>query len=107
MFEYVKNHALKISFIFVLIVVIVPIIFWAIMHFAFKSCRSIRTVRLPASVRKISINAFYECAALKCVYLPDNFEVMEKCTDNANIRCEFIHKGRQYSYEEAIVKFKE
>ena len=78
-----------------------------IMHFAFKSCRNVRIVRLPASVRKLSINAFYECAALKYVYLPDNFEVMEKCTDNANIRCEFIHKGRQYSYEEAIEKFKE
>lgn len=41
LFEYVKNHALKISFIFVLIVVIVPIIFWAIMHFAFKRIMTI------------------------------------------------------------------
>lgn len=76
-----------------------------IMHFAFKSCKDVKVVRLSSSVRKISINAFYECPSLKAIYLPDKFEVLEECTSKANIRCEFVFKGRKYTYDEVIERF--
>lgn len=76
-----------------------------IMHFAFKSCNDVEVIRLSPSVHKISVNALYECPSLKEVYLSDDFEVIEKHTDKAHIKCDFIHKGRKYSYDEAIEKF--
>ena len=76
-----------------------------IMHFAFKSCKNIEVVRLSSFVRKIGINAFYECPSLKTVFLPDDFRLIEQCTDKANIQCEFIHKGHKYTYSEIIEKF--
>ena len=76
-----------------------------VMHFAFKSCKDIEVVRLSSTVRKISINAFYECPALKAVYLPNDFEVLEECNGKANVKCVFFHKGREYSYDEAIERF--
>lgn len=37
----------------------------SIKKFAFKSCKSIKTIFLPSSLRKIEVNAFYRCTNLE------------------------------------------
>lgn len=84
----------------------VPMGVKSIGKFVFKSCRDIETVRLAGSVREIEVNALYGCNHLKTVYLPDGFKKFHKHTENANVRCIFVYRGKSYSYEEILEMFK-
>ena len=37
---------------------------------AFEGCTSLTTVTLPAGVKKIENDVFYECSALSTIYVP-------------------------------------
>lgn len=37
---------------------------------AFEGCTSLTTVTLPAGVKKIECDVFYECSALSTIYVP-------------------------------------
>lgn len=71
-------------------------------HFAFKSCKDIEIIKLPASLRKIGNNAFYGCASLKRVFLPDGIKNIGCATENSRYRFKYHYKGLDYSHIELL-----
>lgn len=50
---------------------------------AFKSCRNLKKVIIPSSVKKMGVNVFYDCGLLD-IYLPDDFNIkQEYCTQKS------------------------
>lgn len=60
-------------------------------QWAFRGCRSLKSIEIPPNVTTISYNAFYDCAALETVILPEKLVSIESyafdgCVKLANIK---------------------
>ena len=71
-----------------------------IAHFAFKSCKDIKTIHLPKSLKTINHNAFYRCTSLKSIDLPDGIVTVEDTVGDSKVDIDYIYKGKTYKLEE-------
>lgn len=71
-----------------------------IAHFAFKSCKDIKTIHLPKSLKTINHNAFYQCTSLKSIELPDGIKHIGDTVGDSKVDIDYIYKGKTYTLEE-------
>lgn len=69
-----------------------------IAHFAFKTCKDVKEIYLPDSLRKIGINAFYRCPNLEKVFLPDKIRSIGHATQNSNYGFMYVYRGKEYTH---------
>lgn len=64
-------------------------------NFAFKSCVSLKSLRLPQTIKSIGDNAFYGCDNLQSIIIPGNFEKISILQERTKTL--FNYKGESYS----------
>ena len=79
-----------------------------IAHFAFKSCKDIKTIPLPKLLKTINCNAFYQCTSLKSIELPDGIKHIGDTVGDSKVDIDYIYKGKSYTLEgiQALVNSK-
>ena len=73
-----------------------------IAHYAFKTCKDVKVIYLPGSLREIGDNAFYRCDNLEKVFLPYNIRSIGAATQNSNYEFMYVYRGKEYTRRDIL-----